>query len=186
MSPNLLTISMWYPYLIFTSHSGLQVKKLMKFKWVSIVTCREVDQAEWTNGIRVVWLGIHGIRLCDEGSGKIPCICLIGQIEISAQICNFLKNKLVSSDVEWHKLLDSYRIWCLNIYMIMITKTGFIKYYHHCIEVFVISKISSFGKFFQFVTLTLSCFELGSNMSWSNVWVGNHGAVWGILRTQAS
>ena len=29
----------------------------------------------------------------------------------------------------------------------------------------------NFGKFFEFVTLTLSCFDLGSNMNWSIVWV---------------
>ena len=32
-------------------------------------------------------------------------------------------------------------------------------------------KIWSFGKFFKFVTLTLSCFDLESNMNWSIVWV---------------
>ena len=32
-------------------------------------------------------------------------------------------------------------------------------------------KIWSFGKFFKIVTLTLSCFDLGSNMNWSIVWV---------------
>ena len=29
----------------------------------------------------------------------------------------------------------------------------------------------SFGKFFKFVTFTLSCFDFGSNMNWSIVWV---------------
>ena len=29
----------------------------------------------------------------------------------------------------------------------------------------------NFGKFFKFVTLTLSCFDLGSIMSWSVVWI---------------
>ena len=32
-------------------------------------------------------------------------------------------------------------------------------------------KIWSFGKFLKFVTLTLSCFDLGFNMNWSIVWV---------------
>ena len=32
-------------------------------------------------------------------------------------------------------------------------------------------KIWIFCKFFKFVTLTLSCFDLGSNMNWSIVWV---------------
>ena len=41
-----------------------------------------------------------------------------------------------------------------------------------CVSVFFLnSRISSFGKFFKFVTLTLSCFDLGSNMNWSIVWV---------------
>ena len=44
-------------------------------------------------------------------------------------------------------------------------------------------KIGSFDKFFRFVTLTLSCFDLGSNMNRSKV--GNHGAVGDFLRTQA-
>ena len=40
-----------------------------------------------------------------------------------------------------------------------------------CKIFFNIKIIESFGKFFKFVTLTLSCFDLGSNMSWSIVWV---------------
>ena len=36
---------------------------------------------------------------------------------------------------------------------------------------FLNSKIWSFGKFFKFLNLTLSCFHLGSNKNWSIVWV---------------
>ena len=39
-----------------------------------------------------------------------------------------------------------------------------------CITSFNLEK-NSIGKFFEFVTLTLSCFEFGSNMTWSIVWV---------------
>ena len=35
---------------------------------------------------------------------------------------------------------------------------------------FKIKKIGSFGKFFKFVTLSLSCFDLGSNVNCSVVW----------------
>ena len=46
-------------------------------------------------------------------------------------------------------------------------------------------KILKFGKFFKFVALTLSCFDLGSNMSWSIVWVimGRWG--WGVYHQNA-
>ena len=39
------------------------------------------------------------------------------------------------------------------------------------IKVFQNWKIWSFGKFFKFVNLTLSCFDFGSNMNWWIVWV---------------
>ena len=40
-----------------------------------------------------------------------------------------------------------------------------------CVKFISKFKTLSFGKFFKFVTLTLSCFDLGSNMNWSIVWV---------------
>ena len=39
------------------------------------------------------------------------------------------------------------------------------------VKVIQTAKNWSFGKLFKFVTLTWSCFDLGSNMSWSIVWV---------------
>ena len=42
-----------------------------------------------------------------------------------------------------------------------------------CNKFFLNSKIWSFDKFFKFVTLTLSCFYLGSNMNCPKVWAWN-------------
>ena len=40
-----------------------------------------------------------------------------------------------------------------------------------CVKFYQNEKIWSFGKFFKFVNLSLSCFHLGSNMNRSIVWV---------------
>ena len=61
-----------------------------------------------------------------------------------------------------------------NIYWIHFIFTHLIKQLQKVCRVTVFfqnSTIWSFGKFFNFVTLTLSCFDLRSNMSWSIVWV---------------
>ena len=40
-----------------------------------------------------------------------------------------------------------------------------------CKVFFKIKNFEVFGKFFKFVTLTVSCFDLGSSMNWSIVWI---------------
>ena len=43
--------------------------------------------------------------------------------------------------------------------------------FRRCVAYNFFFKIKRPGKFFKFVTLTLSCFDLGSNMNWSIVWI---------------
>ena len=51
-----------------------------------------------------------------------------------------------------------------------------------CVTCKYFSELWSFDKFFEFVTVTLFCLGLGSNMNWSVVWVIRGGG--GILRMQ--
>ena len=111
----------------------------------------------WNNGIRCMSLYSYEMQSMKLKGGirvsPCPSVCL--------SVCPSV-DRIVSTLYLLQYSLDPFHIY--TSYQATSDGVSYVKFFENW-------KMWSFGKFFNFVTLTLSGFDMGSNMSWSIVWV---------------
>ena len=148
------------------------------FFWLGI----QYDSMVW---VIMRWRGVSSERRRSSSSSSQLLHCVKCGVRLGLSIKRPKPNNTILQSVVPEVPILNYtpcstcgqnHVWCVSSTILILS----ISYLHTlssdfrgcvaCKVFFLHSKTWRFGKFFKFVTLNLSCFDLGSNMNWSIVW----------------